>query len=74
MNVIFIDTIINHEDLGQPNKYVLKSSSIQGSSTVYRKYFTKRKTVEYTTDFGVFGENLKTENFFNKIILKLLLI
>jgi len=64
MNVIYLDSLIDHENLNQPNKLVLKSTSIQGSSTVYRKYFTKKKTITYATDLGLFEESLKKESFF----------
>jgi len=64
MNVIYIDTEIDHNNFDQPYKEVLKSIVIPGSSTVYRKYVSKKKTVSYTSDFGIFLEDFKTQNFF----------
>jgi len=43
MNVIYIDSEIKHDNLDQTYKQLLKSTLFQGSSTVYRKFFSKKK-------------------------------
>jgi len=66
MNVIYVDSEIAHDNLDKPYKGILKSVIIQGSSTVYRRYFSRKKSVSYTTDLGLFDENFKTETFFQQ--------
>jgi len=64
INIMYVDSQIDHDNLESPFKYNLKSVFVPSSATVYRKYVIRRKTVTYTSDFGLFTENIKKLSFF----------
>lgn len=69
INVISLDVDVDNYNLDNPFSYYFKSEFLQASATVYRKFFNKKKMINYITDYGLIFQSLKNSiSFQNEIV------
>jgi len=64
ISYVFLDTTIDHNDIQNPTKFVLRSEILPVSSSIYKRIFFYLKTISYITDYGFIFTDMKEEKVF----------
>lgn len=64
ISYVFLDTAIDHNDVENPTKVVLRSEILPVSSSIYKRIFFYLRTISYKTDYGFIFQDIKEELIF----------
>ena len=71
LNMLFLDYDIDHKNSKNPGNIILRSETYPLSTTVYNRYFIRKKIVQYISDFGFLFSSIQNNVFFQDDSLNL---
>jgi len=67
ISYLFLDYSIDHNDITNPVKVMLRSEILPVSSSIYKRIFFYQRPVEYTTDYGFIFEDVRMVKFYQTL-------
>ena len=64
ISYVFLDIAIDHNDIQNPIKVILRSEILPVSSSIYKRIFFYLSSISYKTDYGFIFEDMKEEKVF----------
>lgn len=64
LSYVFLDTTIDHNDIQNPVKYILRSEILPVSSSIYKRIFFYLRNISYKTDYGFIFQDIREEKIF----------